>query len=677
MGILSWLRDDPHAFFCETDTRATGLDVCPSAPRLNDFFGKPTSVVSFYSSGHKHRTEGYWAVPNEKCLTHRSLWRELYGASVGPEHYCVNQNASKDFRGSNGSEAVQKCYDFDDCRSRPKGTSGSGQSGHGREVRSTDPDYPNTVVFLTPEAYSVPLSYFISWMFRTFEDHIEERLTVDIDFDLPDTFQSREWRTDAELEKFASSLPPGLEKLGLSFVCPDQFTDRGLALIGSGLPATLKHLALAFEFSWTECHISKEGFGKLVVGFPKGLSSLDLTLRNDELGDEALEMLAKAMPPSLSKAVINFKDNDSFTDAGFCALIGGFPSSLKELSLNFDTNGRLSDVTLKTLAAWLSKTGGLRKPAGETAQVGGGPKTIEDLLQFISNSTHQVSKQGLQELCSSLPSLRQLRLEFQSSDAPELCDQFVVKDESIAFVKDKALFSFLHLKPHTWIHIPLLISDADFPSGLVPRWQELLQTINAGAEAFKSGDFGTAKVLLADAAESATKDEQQAFTCSLGISALYRALAYAYCSHVHGNQRITRRLNQIGLRFLHLAMNWLTHAFVTTNHNQALIDGSAWPIGIQEINNDLTSVVAALQSSGTMGHSPTAAGKSIPHDFRLPDLRIAIVSLCAYPPDHPLPRFSSSNQGTYAARHGYTCDTTRRGLSTCVLPCWNCLRSFG
>eukprot|EP00913_Durusdinium_trenchii_P022970 g21568.t1 len=131
-------------------------------------------------------------------------------------------------------------------------------------------------------AGQVPLSYFISWMFRTFEDHIEE---------------------------------------------------RGLALIGSGLPATLKHLALAFEFSWTECHISKEGFGKLVVGFPK----------DDTAEPGALEMLAKAMPPSLSKAVINFKDNDSFTDAGFCALIGGFPSSLKELSLNFDTNGRLSD----------------------------------------------------------------------------------------------------------------------------------------------------------------------------------------------------------------------------------------------------------------------------------------------------------------------------------------------
>eukprot|EP00434_Breviolum_minutum_P023032 symbB.v1.2.020322.t1/scaffold1699.1/size108456/7 len=162
----------------------------------------------------------------------------------------------------------------------------------------------------------------------------------------------------------------------------------------------------------------------------------------------------------------------------------------------------------------------------------------------------------------------------------------------------------------------------------VPQWRELLQTINTGAEAFKSGDFSTAKVLLADAAATATRDERQAFSCSLGISALYRALAYAYCSHLHEDKRIMRRLNQIGLRFLHLAMNWLTHTFVTTNHDQALIDGSAWPIGIQDINNDLTSVVAAIQNSGPMGHAPTMAGKNIPHDFRQPDLRIAIVSLC-------------------------------------------------
>eukprot|EP00435_Cladocopium_sp_Y103_P037625 s556_g10.t1 len=161
----------------------------------------------------------------------------------------------------------------------------------------------------------------------------------------------------------------------------------------------------------------------------------------------------------------------------------------------------------------------------------------------------------------------------------------------------------------------------------------LLQTINTGAEAFKSGNFEKAKVLLADAA-AVTRDERQAFSCSLGISALYRALAYAYCSHLHEDKRIMRRLNQIGLR--------LTHTFVTSNHDQAMIDGSAWPIGIQDINNDLTSVVAAIQSSGSLGagsqsadpgvatggHTPTAAGRQVPHNFRRPDLRIAIVSLC-------------------------------------------------
>ena len=37
----------------------------------------------------------------------------------------------------------------------------------------------------------VPLGHFISWMFRTFEDQIEE------------------WKTDVELEQFSKVLPPG------------------------------------------------------------------------------------------------------------------------------------------------------------------------------------------------------------------------------------------------------------------------------------------------------------------------------------------------------------------------------------------------------------------------------------------------------------------------------------
>jgi len=121
-----------------------------------------------------------------------------------------------------------------------------------------------------------------------------------------------------------------------------------------------------------------------------------------------------------------------------------------------------------------------------------------------------------------------------------------------------------------------------------------------------------------------------------------------------------------GLRFLHLAMNWLTHTFVTTNHDQALIDGSAWPIGIQEINNDLTSVSAAIQSSP----ASLPSSSEVPHDFSRKDLQIAIVSLCAYPADHPLPRYSSSNQGMYAEKHGYTYIVERELVDTTRPPAW-------
>lgn len=246
----------------------------------------------------------------------------------------------------------------------------------------------------------VPVKRFISWMFRNFEDQIEE------------------WKTDADLENFTTTLPEGLEKLGLSFVDPDKFTDHGFSLIGAGLPATLKTLALAFDFSWTECKISKEGFGKLVAGLPKGLLSLDLSIRNDELGDEALELLAKAMPPTVSRVVLHFKDNDTFSDKGLCTLIASFPGSLTELSLNFDANGQLSDVTLTALAAWLRSTG----------------NAIQK-LQFIGNSSPQITKGGLHDLCAALPKMKQLRLEFQSSDAADVPGEFVTKQEEfVVFV---------------------------------------------------------------------------------------------------------------------------------------------------------------------------------------------------------------------------------------------------
>ena len=145
MGPLTWLRDS----FAEASS-ADATSVC--------FLGSDkqmaTRCLGPMSSFYQGRSEGFWGVPNEKCLRHRSFWRELYGPSVGPEHYCVNENAVRDFKSSDGREGIQKCYDYQDCQSKGLETK---ESLHQRTVQASDPDYPNTVLFLTPDANKAAL----------------------------------------------------------------------------------------------------------------------------------------------------------------------------------------------------------------------------------------------------------------------------------------------------------------------------------------------------------------------------------------------------------------------------------------------------------------------------------------------------------------------------------------
>ena len=48
-----------------------------------------------------------------------------------------------------------------------------------------------------------------------------------------------------------------------------------------------------------------------------------------------------------------------------------------------------------------------------------------------------------------------------------------------------------------------------------------------------------------------------------------------------------RRANQIALRHLHVAINFLTFAFVKDGKNNGFwVDESAWPVTIQELNDD-------------------------------------------------------------------------------------------
>jgi len=221
-------------------------------------------------------------------------------------------------------------------------------------------------------------------------------------------------------------------------------------------------------------------------------------------------------------------------------------------------------------------------------------------------------------------------------------------------------------------------------------WQQVLSHVTFGAGAVSRGDFLGARAALADALFSVTgglaQDPNAGFACSLGVAAAYRVLALAFSAD-GGLLRGTwafRRAQQIALRFQHLAMVWITHAWEKfarreepgsgmAHYDANYIDGSAWPISLQEINVEMTAVQDAIAEGGRpAGHQPR--WMEVPHDFRDHRLRIGITSLCAYPPEHVLPRYATSNHQVYADRHGYTYRVGRERLDPDRPPAWGKIR---
>eukprot|EP00927_Polykrikos_kofoidii_P040368 TRINITY_DN34526_c0_g2_i1.p1 TRINITY_DN34526_c0_g2~~TRINITY_DN34526_c0_g2_i1.p1 ORF type:complete len:514 (-),score=77.13 TRINITY_DN34526_c0_g2_i1:257-1798(-) len=195
------------------------------------------------------------------------------------------------------------------------------------------------------------------------------------------------------------------------------------------------------------------------------------------------------------------------------------------------------------------------------------------------------------------------------------------------------------------------------PTGgpLHQSWPQFFEQVEKGQALIRHGRVSEASVTLADAITVATRDVAAAHECSIGIAAAYRVLALAHATdpRVQGTGLAYRRALQVALRFAHLASNWITHFFVKHEAKKVFIDESAWPITLQESVDEHRTLRATLESDGRQaGHRPRS-GVNIPHDFRFPGLSIAIVSLCAYPEGHALPRYAMSNQQIYAERHGY------------------------
>jgi hypothetical protein len=206
----------------------------------------------------------------------------------------------------------------------------------------------------------------------------------------------------------------------------------------------------------------------------------------------------------------------------------------------------------------------------------------------------------------------------------------------------------------------------------IPLWRAVFDNVNQAYSQLRQGRFLDARRLLTTTSNMAVADLDAAFDCSIGVSSIYRALANAYSrDYFLESESPTRlrRANQIALRMMHVAMNWLTHAFVKKGINDGKwVDESSWPITIQEVNDEETTIQTTISRLGAHGNLPTWA--DCPKNYRNPSLRIAIVTMCDYPTENPLPVYSISNKFLYANKWGYKVVVANRTSDPTRPPAW-------
>jgi hypothetical protein len=200
-----------------------------------------------------------------------------------------------------------------------------------------------------------------------------------------------------------------------------------------------------------------------------------------------------------------------------------------------------------------------------------------------------------------------------------------------------------------------MASESLFRCPETQQWKTLLASVNHGYVLMQRGAFAESREELKEASIAALVNLNGAFECSLGIAAMYRALAMSVTQDPSLKTSLEHHVRsmKVGLRFLHLSMNWLTHAFVLHGFNDGRwVDESIWPLSIVMINNDETTVQKFLEAHG--GQGDVASWPDVPDDFRDQDLKIGIVSVCDYSPTNPLPVLSHSNRAMYASKYNYT-----------------------
>ncbi|CAJ1459487.1 unnamed protein product [Effrenium voratum] len=189
-----------------------------------------------------------------------------------------------------------------------------------------------------------------------------------------------------------------------------------------------------------------------------------------------------------------------------------------------------------------------------------------------------------------------------------------------------------------------------------PEWQEFHATYEVAAKATAQEELDVrfaARTALAEQLLARTANISDVLSCNVGVVAGFYLLARLVDQEAVDTLGLTGRApkGEAGLayRLLQLALVFI---FTLRNANRIPpIPGRAW--GVTE-HHIIPAIIHMRRGHDQKLRRDSRSLVPIAPSFRA-DLNIAVVSICAYPEDHPLalPKLTPSNREAYANRHGY------------------------
>jgi len=190
-----------------------------------------------------------------------------------------------------------------------------------------------------------------------------------------------------------------------------------------------------------------------------------------------------------------------------------------------------------------------------------------------------------------------------------------------------------------------------------PEWAEYREVYTTALHATSSWqnveETSEKRLRLAEVLAERTKNVTDVLSCNVGVVAGYFLLARLVAPIEVGSLGTAgadSREAALAYRLLQLALVFI---FTLRNANRIPEEaGMAWAVTEQAI---IPTIMRLKKGHDSQLFRTLRSAYPISPSFRDPALRIAVVSICAYPPDHPiaLTKVTPDNRDAYTRRHDY------------------------